>query len=351
MNKWNDIVIVLQACQAGNVLEKDYQPKIEEQFKLLGWSVYYGCIESKPKIETANTKIYPDIVLKKDGVRVLPVELKRPTNNLKEMNERQLFSYMRQLELRVGLYIGEKMQLYYNAPDDDQNPHPVLTATLTPDSDEGQLLCDLLTYDKFDSATLLDFCKQRLAKERYKQTIRKEIGEGIGEDAGETFVRKLLREHFIKTCVDEQILDEELGKVKAQLDYGKSKRKSTKKEKTSRRFPKYTLNGSRPLFKRQLALEAMRLYIDKHPKATYESIERLFNVKEMPGGYKVVRRLSDIMEGIEAGSLTGRFYTARTQILTSGDGVEFAVSNQWDYNNFPIFIEILRQLKWKVKEV
>lgn len=62
MNKWNDIVIVLQECQSGQVLEKDYQQKIEEQFKLLGWSVYYRCIESKPKLETANTNIFPDIV-------------------------------------------------------------------------------------------------------------------------------------------------------------------------------------------------------------------------------------------------------------------------------------------------
>ena len=109
MNKWNDIAIVLQDCLSGKILEKDYQPKIEEQFKLLGWSVYYGCIESKPELKTANTSIFPDIVLKKDGRRVLPIELKRPSNRLKKKNERQLFSYMRQLELRVGLYIGEKM--------------------------------------------------------------------------------------------------------------------------------------------------------------------------------------------------------------------------------------------------
>ena len=84
MNRWNDIAIVLQDCQSGKILEKDYQPKIEEQFKLLGWSVYYGCIESRPELETANTSIYPDIVLKKEGRRVLPIELKRPTNRLKK---------------------------------------------------------------------------------------------------------------------------------------------------------------------------------------------------------------------------------------------------------------------------
>ncbi len=174
MNRWNDIAIVLQDCQSGKILEKDYQPKIEEQFKLLGWSVYYGCIESKPELETANTSIYPDIVLKKEGRRVLPIELKRPTNRLKKKNERQLFSYMKQLELRVGLYIGEKIQLYYNAPDDDEAPHSVLSTRFEPESEEGILLCDLLSYEHFDSTTLENFCKLRLQKERYEKKIKVE---------------------------------------------------------------------------------------------------------------------------------------------------------------------------------
>ncbi len=351
MNRWNDIVIVLQECQTGEVLEKDYQQKIEEQFKLLGWSIYYGCVESKPVLETANTKIIPDIILKKDGVRVLPVELKRPTNKLKEKNERQLFSYMRQLELRIGLYIGEKMQLYYNAPDDNLSPHPILTANLSLDSKEGQLLCDLLSYENFDIATLTEFCEQQLKKARYQNSIRKELSEVIGEDEGGLFVRNLMREHFLKTCMDEEILNEELDKVKIQLLYGKPNKKQKKAEQGTRKLQKYTLNGSRPLFKRELALEALRFYMDKHPNATYNSLEDLFNVKNMPGGYKVVRRLSEIQEGIEAGSLAGRFYVAPTQVLRSGDGVDFAVSNQWDLNNFPILIEILKKLKWKVKEV
>jgi hypothetical protein len=102
---------------------------------------------------------------------------------------------------------------------------------------------------------------------------------------------------------------------------------------------------------KQQFTQAMRMYVEKNPQATYEEIERVFNVKEMPGGYKVVRRLSDIQEGLETGSLSGRFFIAPQQLLESGDGVKFAVSTQWEYHNFPVFMSILKKLKWKVKEV
>jgi hypothetical protein len=82
---------------------------------------------------------------------------------------------MRQLELRVGLYIGEKKQLYYNAPDDEEAPHPVLSTGLQPESEEGILLCNLLSYEHFDSTKLEDFCKQRLQKQRYEKRIKEEF--------------------------------------------------------------------------------------------------------------------------------------------------------------------------------
>lgn len=350
MNRWNDIAIVLQDCQSGKILEKDYQPKIEEQFKLLGWSVYYGCIESKPELETANTSIFPDIVLKKDGKRVLPIELKRPTNRLKKKNERQLFSYMRQLELRVGLYIGEKIQLYFNAPDDDDAPHPILTTGLEPESEEGITLCKLLSYEQFDLPKLEEFCSERLLKQRYESNIKEEFELRFSPEEGPMFMRQLIKNYYSKDCVDDKVLDKEISRIELSSDYGLHKKKHNKGTE-SKRYTKYSLNGSKPMYKRTLVLEAMRLYVEKHPQATYNEIEQVFNVKEMPGGYKVVRRLSDIQEGLETGSLSGRFFIAPQQLLESGDGVKFAVSTQWEYHNFPIFVSILKKLKFKVKEM
>ena len=180
----------------------------------------------KPQLETANTSIYPDIVLKKDGVRVLPIELKRPTNNLKKKNERQLFSYMRQLEIRVGLYIGEKMQLYYNAPDDTDAPHAILTTDFQPDSHEGAILCDLLSFDHFDIKQLEMFCAERLEKKRYREQLKKEFDKTFSEENGTTFLKRLIKEHFIEGCKDNAILDEEISKIELHALYGNHKRTS-----------------------------------------------------------------------------------------------------------------------------
>ena len=101
-NKWNDIVLTLLKLKEANVDEDTYQESIEEQFKFLGWSISKGCVESKPVLPEGNAKsLIPDIVLKKEGERVLAVEVKEPNNKLKSRQELQLFSYMKQLELRI----------------------------------------------------------------------------------------------------------------------------------------------------------------------------------------------------------------------------------------------------------
>lgn len=145
MNGWNDIVVTLRALKEKGVNEEKYQTSVEEQFKFLGWSIAAGCVESKPVLPEGNSKsLIPDIVLRKDGERVLAVEVKEPNNKIKPRQEQQLFSYMRQLELRIGLYIGEKWQLYYNAPDDKEPPHVILSAPILPDKEDGITLCNLL---------------------------------------------------------------------------------------------------------------------------------------------------------------------------------------------------------------
>lgn len=176
-NKWNDIVLTLLKLKEAGVDEGTYQESVEEQFKFLGWSISKGCVESKPVLPEGNAKsLIPDIVLKKEGERVLAVEVKEPNNKLKPRQELQLFSYMKQLELRIGLYIGEKWQLYYNAPDDKDNPHVVLTAPLTKDMETGELLCMWLTYETFTVEGLEAFCKEQVKRQRNRKEICDKLG-------------------------------------------------------------------------------------------------------------------------------------------------------------------------------
>lgn len=355
MNKWNDIVITLLDCREKNVSESNYQSRIEEQFKFLGWSIYNGCIETKPVLHVGNANsLIPDMVLKKNGERVLPIEIKEPNNKLKKRQEEQLFSYMRQLDLKVGLYIGESIRLYYNAIDDRENPHLILNVELIPDTVIGELFCELLSYDNFKLIALEQFCNDELKRIRYEKSLREMFTLAFTKDKGCDYIKNLLRQSLMKDCVDVKILDKELSLLNICIEYGTKKeqqRKIENERKGGKKFVKYSLNGGAPLFKTKFVLESLRLFVKKNPQATFNEIEKMFP-KEIQGGYGVVKKMEDLQRSVEAGrNIMGRFSSTPGEILKSADGIEFVVCNQWDYHNFPNFVEVLRKLRWRVKEI
>lgn len=353
MNKWNDIVLTLRKLKEARVNEDVYQDSIEEQFKFLGWSISNGCVESKPVLPEGNAKsLVPDIVLKKDGERVLAIEVKEPNNKLKPCQEIQLFSYMRQLELRVGLYIGEKWQLYYNAPDDKENPHVIITATLTPNIEEGMKLCGLLTYDSYSLEVIEKFCAEQLKRQRNRKEIQNKLSLLNEADKGIPFILELLRNNLLNEGALPDILDGELSHVNISYEYGKtSKAKSTRTKgpKEKKKLQKYSLNGGSAMFMSKLALEAMRQYVKRYPTATFAEIEERFP-KTIVGGRAMVRRFSELQELQEAGSKEMERYSwTPNERLVSADGIEFVVCTEWHAGNFPNLVKVLKELKWNVK--
>jgi hypothetical protein len=343
MNKWNDFVITLLDCKQRDVKEDEYQKNIEEQFKFLGWSKFNGCIETKPILPVGNSNsLIPDIVLKKDGVRVVPIEIKQPNNKIKPRQELQLISYMLQLKIYIGVYIGSTVQIYYDNPEDNSKPHCVLKAELEPDNPNGISFCSLFEYENFSTVKIEQFCKKKLDLINYRQKIRSWIKNEMTTE----YVKNLIIDKLSQNSPNVNILKEEIDKVKVTIGNFKETPKKAEKKKTR----KYSLNGSKGMFKSRLVLEALRLYMEKHPDSTYEQIESVFP-KSVQGGYGVVRKLSEINDYQEAGSnLFARYFSTPQEILKSSDGIDFVVCNQWDYNNFPKLIRILKNLKWKVKE-
>lgn len=345
MNKWNDLVITLLDCKQREVKEGEYQKNIEEQFKFLGWSKFNGCIETKPVLPVGNSNsLIPDIVLKKDGVRVVPIEIKQPNNRIKPRQELQLFSYMRQLKINIGVYIGSTVQIYYDNPEDNSKPYCALKAELEPDNPNGISFCSLFEYENFSTIKIEQFCKRNLDLLNYRQKIKSWIKNEMTVE----YVKDLIIDKLSQNSPDINILKEEIDKVK--ITIGNSNKKDVPKKKEKKKTHKYSLNGSKGLFKSRLALEALRLYMEKYPNSTYEQLENTFP-KYVQGGYGVIRKLSELNDYREAGSnLFARFFSTPQEILKSSDGIEFVVCNQWDYNNFPKLVRILKGLKWKVKE-
>lgn len=352
-NKWNDIVLTLLKLKEAGVDEDTYQESIEEQFKFLGWSISKGCVESKPVLPEGNAKsLIPDIVLKREGERVLAVEVKEPNNKLKPRQELQLFSYMRQLELRIGLYIGEKWQLYYNAPDDKDNPHVVLTAPLVQDIEAGEKICQLLNYETFTVEGLEAFCHEQVERQRNRKITCDKLSILNNEDNGTSVLLSLLREKFIKEGSLPDILEEELSKVNLSYYYGKATKAKTVKQnipKEKKKLQKYSLNGGPAMFMSKIALEAVRQYIRRYPTATFAEIEERFP-KALIGGRAMVRRFSELHELQEAGSKEMERYSwTPNERLTSADDIVFVVCTEWHAGNFPNLVKVLKELKWSVK--
>lgn len=107
-DNWREIVETLQSArEKHSITEQEYQDRIETCLKILGWRTSNGTMRSQYVINIGSNKsIRPDIVLFKNEQPVLPIEIKRPTNLCNQRQAEQLISYMRQLRLNVGLFIG-----------------------------------------------------------------------------------------------------------------------------------------------------------------------------------------------------------------------------------------------------
>lgn len=114
---------------------------------------------------------------------------------------------------------------------------------------------------------------------------------------------------------------------------------------------RFSLNGGRPLNKRQAVLETIRLYVKTHPTATFEQLAAAFP-KELQGGYGVITPISAIQRRIQNGyDDERRYYLDRDKILRSSDGIEFAVCHQWGHQ-FSYFQSYVRKnFNWTIEEI
>lgn len=217
-NKWNIIARNFRRCKEKNVSEDTYQDTIEHQLQLLGW---YDGIENRLSIQVGASKsLVPDMVLSKEEHRVLVIEIKKPNNALKNRYASQLLSYMRQLKLPIGLYIGENIQLYYDAPDDEYDAICVYTIEFDDNSSSGRKFCQLLEYENFNLSQLEEFCAEQLRLINARNDFQKRIKEFVSPQNVYGNIIELLKDKFASEGFDDVTISAELKKLSISISYG-----------------------------------------------------------------------------------------------------------------------------------
>ena len=180
--KWKSFVYPLIEDRKQDVEEEPYHLHIENQLIPLGWAPWRNEIKHKPNLRIGNRKsIQPDILVAIDGEEQFVIEVKRPNHVQQAENIEQLESYMRQLKLKVGIYIGERMEIFYDQPD-SRHVVSVLQIPLLLDEKRGSRFVELFSKDNFSKEAIVNFCEERI-KEMQRQASLNKIKESLIADA------------------------------------------------------------------------------------------------------------------------------------------------------------------------
>lgn len=179
---WKRFVYPLIEDKKQDVEEDTYHRHIENQLMLLGWEPWKGEVIHKQSLRIGNrNRMEPDILIARDGEYQFVIEVKRPGNTQIKEEVTQLESYMRQLRLDVGIYIGEHIEVFYDKPNTN-HVLSVIKLTIELEEKRGSRFVDLFSKDNFSKDEIVNFCEERI-KEIQRQNSLNKIKENLIADA------------------------------------------------------------------------------------------------------------------------------------------------------------------------
>lgn len=179
---WKRFVYPLIEDKKLDVEEDTYHRHIENQLMLLGWEPWKGEVIHKQSLRIGNrNRMEPDILISRDGEYQFVIEVKRPGNTQIKEEVTQLESYMRQLRLDVGIYIGEHIEVFYDRPN-TSHVLSVFKLAIELEEKRGSRFVDLFSKENFSKDEIVNFCEERI-KEIQRQKSLNKIKENLIADA------------------------------------------------------------------------------------------------------------------------------------------------------------------------
>lgn len=329
--------------------------------QLLGWAKWKGEICHKSNIPIGNSKfIQPDILIKRDNEDQFVIEVKRPVHTQTDRERVQLESYMRQLKLDVGIYIGEHIEVFYDKPK-SKDAVSVLRIPLEIDSKLGAKFVEKFSKEVFSKDAIVEFCEARMEEMKRQASLNK-IKENLIANAQTQIKESLLpylmekyggsfSEEDMKGMLSQLHFSAEAGSFVIPQTPQESQHNTTNvlpPETTKKReydYTEYSIKGGQFLGKNKFVYAAVSMYVKQHPNASFADLERVFP-PELQGSFGVIRT----MEYIKEKNYNGRRYFKEPEyVLHSGDNIPFAVSTEWGKGNIDKFVNAVKQLGYHVE--
>lgn len=360
-NIWEEFCYDLIEARDNNVLEDEYQAIVETNLRQLGWSKVQGEICPKERINVgSHNQIEPDITIKTNNTPIFVIELKRPNNSITRRQEQQLLSYMRLRRTLLGLYIGHDIRLYVDVNEDI--PTMVWSTEIELDAPNGEEFVDFFLHETFNRQRLENICKIK-ANSIKTDCLIGEFKQELANDC-DSIIKKIISDYFIslKGC-DGDLVNAALNKLTFTSKVADSKTdaissmllhssgtvlKQTASSSQKRDSTKYSVDGGKTYFgKGRFVREFIANFVKLNPNLTFGQLSELFP-DNLQGSYGVIRSCSDIASSSQnKNDLKTRYVmSSKELLLTSSDGVNFAVCNQWGSYNIVNFLNRIKEIGW-----
>lgn len=205
-NHWSAFNFILSENINSNINEQLFENKVIQAFGELGWKEYLGNIEVRPTLHIGSVnRIEPDLLFKSDESKNLfVIEVKRPGIDLNLDNQKQLFSYMRQLKLDYGILIGKEIQVFYDGNlYKSDTPLMIEKIQFERDNDKGEMFVKLFNKSNFNFESLDKFTQKNLDQiDKRKQSIKLKkliLSDSFKENVITILKDKLLNEYDSET--------------------------------------------------------------------------------------------------------------------------------------------------------
>lgn len=217
-NHWSAFNFILSENINPNINEQLFENKVIQAFGELGWKEYLGNIEVRPTLHIGSVnRIEPDLLFKSDDARNLfVIEVKRPGIDLNLDNQKQLFSYMRQLKLDYGILIGKEIQVFYDGNLYKADiPLMIEKIPFIKDNEKGEIFVELFNKSNFNFENLDKFTQKKLDQiDKRKQSTK--LKKLILSEEFKGNVIAILKEKLLNDY-DSEILDKVFEELEVEI--------------------------------------------------------------------------------------------------------------------------------------
>ena len=210
---WNKVVGLFKQNQTQE--EFKLQQLWENIFKeLLCYKSLDNEIDTQRKIHLGSTeRVIPDIILRKDNKDIAVIELKRGSVASNDKYKQQLFSYLKQLKLDIGVLITNKIQLFlydYKKVDSEQM---CVEIDFIIDSVNGQKFIELFNRNSFNIDLLKEFVEGDSKRKEELLKLKSEITENK--------IKEILSDYYKNNGYNALVVDEFINNVLIRVEYNK----------------------------------------------------------------------------------------------------------------------------------